>query len=84
MPHLKSAAKHLRHSRKKAAENKKIKKRLKETIKNAGGPKDLPALSKAIDKAVKRGLIHKNRAARMKSSLAQKLGGRPQAKKKAA
>lgn len=74
MVHLKSAAKHLRQSRKRAAENKKIKEKIKRLIKEAKGKKDLPALYKAIDKAAKRGIFHESRAARMKGALAKRLG----------
>lgn len=38
--------------------------------------KDLPAAQKAIDKAVKRGLIKKNTAARMKSRLAKRVAAK--------
>ena len=74
MVHLKSAAKRLRQSRRRMAENKKIKERIKELIKSAKSKKDLPALYKAIDKAAKRGIFHKNKAARMKRALAKRLG----------
>lgn len=73
MPHLKSAAKHLRQSRKRAAENKKIKEGIKKLIKGVKSKKDLPAIYKAIDKAAKRGILHPNKAARMKSALAKRL-----------
>lgn len=73
MPHLKSAAKHLRQSRNRAKENKKIKEQLKNLLKNAKSEKDLPVLYKAIDKAAKRRIIHANKAARMKSALSKKL-----------
>lgn len=73
MAHLKSAAKHLRQSRRRAVENKKIKEQMKKLIKNAKGKKDLPALYKTIDKAAKRGIFHKNKAARLKSTLSKKL-----------
>jgi len=73
MPHLKSAAKRLRQSRKRAEENKKIKERLKVLIKNAKSQKDLPELYKAIDKASKRRIFHQNKAARMKSAISRKL-----------
>jgi small subunit ribosomal protein S20 len=73
MPQLKSAAKQLRRSRKRADENKKIKERLRKLTKDAKNSKDLPAINKLTDKATKRGIFHKNKAARMKSSLAKKL-----------
>lgn len=73
MVHLKSAAKRLRQSRRRMAENKKIKERIKELVKSAKSKKDLPALYKAIDKAAKRGIFHENKAARMKRALAKRL-----------
>ncbi len=41
--------------------------------KNADAAKMLPTLQGAIDKAVKKGTIHKNTAARMKSRIAKRL-----------
>lgn len=73
MPQLKSSAKRLRQSRKRAVENKKIKERLKRLIKDAKSKKDLPTLYKAVDKAAKRGIFHPNKAARMKKALSKKL-----------
>ena len=73
MPHLKSAAKRLRQSRKRAAENKKIKEQIKKLIKTAKSKKDLPTLYKAIDKAAKRGIFHQNKAARMRRALSKRL-----------
>lgn len=73
MPHLKSSAKRLRQSRKRAAENKKIKEQIKKLIKTAKSKKDLPTLYKAIDKAAKRGIFHQSKAARMKRALSKRL-----------
>jgi len=73
MPHLKSAAKRLRQSRKRKIENKKIKNQIERLVKKAQSAKNLPTLYKAIDKAVKRKIFHPNKAARMKQALARKL-----------
>jgi ribosomal protein S20 len=73
MVHLKSSAKRLRQSQKKAADNKKIKDSIKSLLKETTSKKDLPKLYKAIDKAAKVGILRPNKAARMKSSLSKKL-----------
>ena len=72
MTHLKSAAKRLRQSKSRAAKNKKVREGLKNLLKGSAGKKDLPKLYQAIDKAAKSGIIHPNKAARMKSSLSKK------------
>ncbi len=73
MPRLKSATKHLRQSRKRAEENKRLKEQVKDLIRTAKSKKDLPALYKVIDKAAKRKIFHKKKAARLKSALSKKL-----------
>ena len=45
-------------------------------LQKSADSKDLPKAYQAIDKAVKRGVIKKNTAARMKSRLAKKVGGK--------
>lgn len=72
MPIIKSAKKALRSSAKKRARNEKFKVELKAAIKKADA-KNLDATYSKIDKAVKKNLIHKNKAARLKSRLAKKL-----------
>ncbi len=81
MPIIRSAKKALRQSKKRGAENKIIKKELKKTLKivrQTAGAKEpekakslIPAAYKKIDKAAKRGLIHRNTAARKKSRLSR-------------
>lgn len=83
MPITSSAKKALRASKRKQVFNLRRKEAMKDTIKQykklitAKKPdeakKMLPALQKAIDKAVKRGVIKKNNAARKKSRLMKKL-----------
>ncbi|GMR19346.1 MAG: hypothetical protein BMS9Abin34_481 [Patescibacteria group bacterium] len=73
MPHLKSAAKNLRKSRKRAEENRRIKEQVKKLLRGPVNAQTLPSLYKAIDKAVKRKLFSENKAARLKSQLAKKL-----------
>ncbi|PIU79443.1 MAG: 30S ribosomal protein S20 [Candidatus Moranbacteria bacterium CG_4_10_14_3_um_filter_44_15] len=79
MPIKQSAKKYLRASRKRAAQNAKIKKTFKEAVKKisdlakAGKIEDakkmFPSVQKALDKAAKVGVITKNTAARKKSRL---------------
>ena len=72
MPILKNAKKALRASIRKAKENALTKQQMRSSIKSAKlNPSD-KAVSEAfsrIDKAVKRGIIHKNKAARLKHQL---------------
>lgn len=82
MPHTKSAFKRLRQSKKAAAYNAaiktkihKLRKRLLSAIQNGSLQKSRQILSlyySAIDKAVKKGVIHKNTAARKKARATEK------------
>jgi len=69
MPISKSAKKSLRVSNRKASLNRHRKARLKEALKTASSESVSPAVS-LIDKAAKWGIIHPNKAARLKSRLA--------------
>lgn len=72
----KSAKKALRQSKKREARNKKVRGALKEAIKNfRKNPKekDLSKVYSIIDTAAKKHIIHKNKAARLKSRLAKLL-----------
>ena len=83
MPNIKSAAKRMELSKKSALKNKASRSALKTSIKKfdaaaAGGNRELADSAyktavKAIDKAAGNGLLHKNNAARKKSSLTIKL-----------
>lgn len=83
MPITRSAKKALRQSARRRGLNLKKKKRLTDALKTyrkhiAAGNKDEAAKSlagayKAADKLAKTGVIHKNRASRIKSRLAKKL-----------
>ena len=97
MPIIKSAKKRVRGARKATVRNVRSKRSLKTAIKSfhaalTGGKKAGEAQSKAqseLDKAVKKGLIHKNKAARQKKQLAKRAkaaGSKPAARaaKKAA
>ncbi|HSX16673.1 MAG TPA: 30S ribosomal protein S20 [Patescibacteria group bacterium] len=80
MPIIKSAKKRVRVSTKAAVRNSKTKRTLKGALKAVakaitGGAKDARKLeSKAhseLDKAAKKGILHKNKVARKKSQLAR-------------
>ncbi|PZD93965.1 30S ribosomal protein S20 [Paenibacillus sambharensis] len=83
MPNIKSAIKRVKTSEKRRALNASQKSALRTAVKNAdvaiaGSDADaaksaLVTASKKLDKAVSKGLIHKNAAARKKSRLAKKL-----------
>lgn len=83
MPIKKSAKKYLRASKKRAAQNSKIKKNFRDAIKKVrelaasekieDAKKLFPAAQKALDKASKVGVITKRAAARKKSRLAKTL-----------
>ena len=84
MPNIKSAKKRVLVTKTKAARNKSANSALKTAIKKANAAieanaPEKEALVKAatvtIDKAVAKGLIHKNNAARKKSALAVRLNG---------
>jgi small subunit ribosomal protein S20 len=82
MPHTKSAAKRLRQSEKRRQRNrtwiKQVKKQTRavaDALKGgdaAKGGTELTAAASKLDKAAAKGVIHKNKAARMKSRLARK------------
>lgn len=74
MPLIKSAIKKLKQDKKKTKLNSKYRKGLKETLKTmfkGGTSKTLKASYSAVDKAAKKGLIHKNKASRLKSRSAK-------------
>lgn len=77
MPLLKHAKKKLKQDKKRAIQNKKVKNTYKAVVKKVKVDKNVKSLRvafKGIDKAVKKNIIHKNKAARMKSSLSKMVG----------
>lgn len=82
MPNIKSAAKRVEITRKRTLRNKRIKSALKTTIKKfekamTTSSKEEATLKlrdalKAIDKAVTKGVLHKNAASRKKSRLTKR------------
>ncbi|HAU98857.1 MAG TPA: 30S ribosomal protein S20 [Candidatus Pacebacteria bacterium] len=74
MPIIKSAIKALRQQIKKGAHNRSVKTSLRGMVKKARSTPTAESLSTAfssLDRAVKRNIIHKNKAARMKSKLSK-------------
>lgn len=77
MPITKRAIKKLRHDRKRATDSDKVRTTLRRLIKAARvspGKKSLTSAFRALDKAANKHLIHKNKAARLKSRLSKLVG----------
>jgi small subunit ribosomal protein S20 len=77
MPVTKQARKKLRKDRKREIKNDSLRSSYKKAVKNtkkSATPKKLSEAAKVIDKAAKRGIIHRNKAARLKSRLAKLAG----------
>lgn len=77
MPVLKHARKKLRQDVKRERENKHVKVMFKKLLKNAKANPTAASVSeafRAVDKAAKKNVIHKNKAARLKSSLSKATG----------
>lgn len=78
MANIKSAKKRIITAKKNADLNKSKKSLMKTVLKNTNaaideGNKELTKVFSTIDKSSAKGLIHKNKAARMKSQLAKKV-----------
>jgi len=74
VPNLASAKKNMRKSRAAAIRNRAQKSALRTALKRAsagGSPEDRLAAVKLLDRASRKGLIHRNAAARHKSQLAK-------------
>jgi ribosomal protein S20 len=90
VPIIKSAKKRVKVARKATIRNSKTKRSLKTALKSFAAKPEAKSHSAAqsnIDKAVKKGLIHKNKAARLKKQAALKAkaaGVKPSAAKKTA
>ncbi|MGC1177306.1 MAG: 30S ribosomal protein S20 [Candidatus Saccharimonadales bacterium] len=75
MPIIKSAKKRVRTARKAAVRNSKTRRGLKSALKVFGkspSAKSHSSAQSALDKAAKKGVIHKNKAARLKKRAASK------------
>jgi ribosomal protein S20 len=74
MPLLNNAKKALRASERKATINRRIKSQVKtavDKVKETPNPENMSSAFSALDKAVKRGLFHINKVARLKSQLSR-------------
>jgi small subunit ribosomal protein S20 len=70
MPHHKSAKKRLRQSKEQRLRNRGHRTELRRAVKTARQSSEaLPAAVSALDVAAQRGIIHRNKAARLKSRL---------------
>lgn len=75
MPIIKSAKKRVKTAEKAAVRNSKTKRALKSAFKlfaKKATPKSHSAAQSTVDKALKKGLVHKNKAARLKKQLSAK------------
>ena len=83
MANIKSAKKRIGQSERERARNKAARSRLRTAIKKhraseaSARPQSLPATYSEIDRAEKRGAIHRNAAARYKSRLAKAAAKKP-------
>lgn len=90
MPIIKSAKKRVKQTRKATVRNAKTKRSLREALKGFTSKPDGKSLASAqsnLDKAAKKGLMHKNKVARKKRQLAaaaKKAGVKPAASAKKA
>ena len=88
MPIIKSAKKRVKTTKKATARNSRAKKSLRSAFKlfsKSTTSKNHSAAQSALDKAAKKGLLHKNKVARKKRQLAasaKKAGAKPVAKTK--
>lgn len=74
MPIIKSAIKKVRKDKKRAALNSILSNRLKDALKKTKkGAFNISEVFSAIDKAAKKGIIHKNKAARLKSEVSKRV-----------
>lgn len=76
MAHSKQAQKRIRTSEKARVINKVVRSSTRSAVKKAGktaAPADQSRAQKSLDKAAKKGVLHKNAAARKKSRLAKAL-----------
>lgn len=76
MPQTAGAIRKLRADRKKTAVNLQIRKALREAVavmRKKPTEKNLKSVFKVADRAAKKGVVHSNKAARLKSRLARKL-----------
>lgn len=76
MAHSKQAQKRIRTNEKSRLSNKVVRSTMKSAVKKArktATPEDQARAQKTLDKAAKKGVLHKNAAARQKSRMAKAL-----------
>ncbi len=76
MANIKSSKKDARRIKTRTERNKAVRSRIKTLTKKvevAGDKESASSLASAVDKAVKKGVVHANKAARIKSKLAKKV-----------
>lgn len=79
MPNIKSAIKKVRKDKRRTAVNLRWRRRYKEAVKRArqkSNPENLKVAQKELDKAAKKGVIKKGKAARLKSRLSKLAHGK--------
>lgn len=87
MPLIKSAKKKLRQDKKRTLERAKVEEHLKDAVKKATASATEKTVKEAfslLDKAAKRHIIHKNKAARIKSRISHLLSPKKTASKEVA
>lgn len=78
MPRIKSAKKRMRQARARTARNRMQRSAIKTAVKRARtetNKENVAKAAQALDRGARKGLIHRNAAARRKSRLAKKLKG---------
>ena len=78
MPVIKSAKKAQRRDRRRGVVNDKIRRKMKlavKLVKKNPSAKNLAEAYRMVDRAAKKGVVHKNKAARLKSRLTQQIKG---------
>ena len=73
MANTKSAKKRIRQSERRRLRNRATRSKLRGAIKTARGAEGAAKAIRALDKAVSKGVVHRNTAARKKSALARRL-----------
>lgn len=80
MPILANAKKALRRDRRRTVSNRQVKDKMKaaiKTLRESSDAKLIPTAFQTIDRAVKKNLIHKNKAAHLKSQISKLAGATP-------
>lgn len=74
MPIIKSAIKKVKQDKKRAALNRTLSRKLKDALKKTKkGAFNIASVFSVIDRAAKKGVIHKNKAGRLKSQVSKRV-----------